>query len=254
VSRSRPHEFTYAWYAAALDAALEAGYRFGSFEEAGSLPLRTPLLLLRHDIDYDPRFVAPISRMEAERGIRATYFFQRDSRFYGADDPTTQAAIKQVLDDGHWLGLHFDATEIASDAEVIARVGAACTLQELRYAGQAAREDARRITAVSFHMPTRRPVGHLSLPDRRVNAYAPVFFASFGYVSDSNQHWRGTDLLDVLTRRCHPALQLLTHPIWWRESFMPASRILNELAAHLGIDVNRIITPEQQAIVPGLYA
>lgn len=242
MSSCRPPEFTYAAYAAMLDAAIAAGYRFASFEEAAA-PTADPIILLRHDIDYDPRFVAPISRIEADRGVRATYFFQRDSRFYAAEAPVTAAAIQQVLADGHWLGQHVDATEIPNDADVLRAVESQCQAQEQRFL-----PTGQRIRAVSFHMPTRRPVGHLQLPGDRINTYAPIFFTDIEYASDSNQHWRGRDILHTIARRPR-ALQVLTHPIWWRDIFRPARAILHDLAAHLGIPIHDIVTPEQEALL-----
>lgn len=234
--------FTFAAYEACIDAAIGAGYEFRGFAEAQDGEADANFILLRHDIDYDPACVAPISRIEAERAAVATYFFQPSSPYYGLDAPPTLAAIEAVLRDGHRLGLHFDATTIADDEAVLLAVEQTATAWEARF--------DTPIDAVSFHMPTHRPVGHLRLLGERVNTYAPAFHERIAYASDSNQDWRGKDIIRILTVERPRVLQLLTHPMWWRERFVPFLQLLEELAARIGIDVERdILTPEQRAIL-----
>src|SRR5439155_9983657 len=109
---------------------------------------------------------------------------------------------------------------------------------------------AAPVHAVSFHMPTHRPVRHLTPRNGRLNTYAPLFFDRIAYVSDSNQNWRGKDLAAVLTRERPAALQLLTHPVWWRPRFTAMLTVLRELADRLGLDLETdILTPEQRALL-----
>jgi hypothetical protein len=236
--------FTRRAYAAYLDLALREAYAFQGFDVLGRPGGRPTgrFILLRHDIDYDLGAVAPISQLEAERGIRATYFFQRRCPFYSLDDPGAPEAVAAVLRDGHFLGLHFDATAIAADAQVVEEVERCADWLEATFGA--------RVSAVSFHMPTHRPVKHLNLQGGRVNTYAPVFFEQIEYVSDSNQNWRGKDLARVLVEPRSEALQILTHPVWWRERFTPLLTILQELAARLHLDLERdILTPEQRLLL-----
>lgn len=243
-SRTAAEPFTWDAYAEYLDLALEAGYTPVGFEAVrdGRTPDTSPFILLRHDIDYDPSCVEPISRLEASRGILATYFFQPASPFYTFEHEATQRAIGRILDDGHDLGLHFDATQFADDTEIVRQVDQIATDWEQRY--------KTTISAVSFHMPTHRPIGQLKLLSNRINTYTPEFFARFAYISDSNQDWRGRDLGELLTIQRPGSLQWLTHPMWWRGSYTPMLACLAELAARLGISVDRdILTPEQRAIL-----
>jgi hypothetical protein len=235
--------FTWQAYDACLSAALQSGYRFIGFadlREDAQLP-DAPFVLLRHDIDYDPSWVLPISTMEAEKAIRATYFFQIDSPFYQLDAPGTLAAIQDVIDQGHYLGLHFDANQIEEDAEIVERVEHAASQLESRF--------KTSIAAVSFHMPGYRNIKHLRLKNKRVNTYAPIFFEQIEYVSDSNQNWRGKDLLQIFRTRQSERLQVLTHPIWWRETYKPLFAKIEELAAKLGITVDDILTDDQRALI-----
>lgn len=231
-------DFTLDEYRRYLALAVAEGYRFVSFESLDERGEHSgPEILLRHDIDYSPMFMPPMSAIESELGIRATYCLHIDSQWYSIDTPENRAAIAETLDAGHWLGLHFDASSIESDTDVRDRV-----VVQARRLGE---RFARDVHAVSFHMPGRRQVDHLALPDNLINTYAPRFFVEIGYVSDSNHNWRGVDLADVLARRTHDRLQLLIHPFWWR--FQPATMRskMYALADGIGVDVNEIVTPEQ---------
>ena len=80
------------------------------------------------------------------------------------------------------MGLHFDATRIPEDNDVVERVERMADELEGRFGWPLQR---------SFHMPTYRPVKHLKLGNNRINAYGPLFFEKIENMSDSNQDWRG---------------------------------------------------------------
>lgn len=239
-----PEMFTYLGYEAMLRMALDRGYRFEGFNVvasgAGTLP-DCPIVILRHDIDFDPACVAPIAEIEERLGVQSTYFFQLDSRYYSANGPSTMRAVRRVLELGHWIGLHFDANGLDHDDAIIESVEQTAARLEQTF--------GCRVSAVSFHMPTYRKINHLALRSRRVNTYSPVFFDAIEYVSDSNQDWRGKDIVELLERGDVRHLQLLTHPIWWRESYSPFYRKMQELAEKLDLPLRDVLTPEQVALV-----
>jgi hypothetical protein len=202
-------------------------FRFGD-----DLPERA--LLLRHDIDDRPKWIEPMARVEAEVGAVSTYCLQVRSRFYALDDEADRA-VRTLLACGHELGLHFDSSEMASDDEVIEGVAREARILEERY--------ETPIRVVSFHMPGVRPVGHLELGDGRINTYAPRFFTEIGYLSDSNQSFRGKDPEAEL--RAAGRLQFLTHPTLW--SGRRLLEILEEQALRLGTTVDELATADQKA-------
>ncbi len=235
--------FTWGMYELYLKTALASGYRFISFAELydrASFP-SFRFILLRHDIDYDPVWALSIGRLEAMHGVRSTYFFQTDSLFYRVESPETISIVTELLNKGHWLGLHFDATRIPEDNDVVEQVD--------RMADELQGRFGSAVAAVSFHMPTYRPVKHLKLRNNRINTYGPLFFEKIEYMSDSNQDWRGKDVLHALGEGLIRRIQLLTHPIWWRERYQPLSAKIEELGAKLGISVDEILTPEQRALI-----
>jgi hypothetical protein len=232
--------FTWRYYEGCLDAALGSGYTFIGFAEltdVSRLP-EYPFILLRHDIDYDPEHARPLAELEARRGIQATYFLQADSRFYDVESAGVATMVHDILNRGHWLGLHFDANGIPDDDAVVERVDEVALRLETRFGS--------RVTAVSFHMPTYRPIGHLTLKCRRVNTYEALFFHAMEYASDSNQDFRGKDVMRILREGSIRRLQLLIHPVWWRQGYTPLATKMEELAEKLGVMLDEILTAEQR--------
>jgi hypothetical protein len=232
--------FTLAEYRDCLELANISGYRFAGFDETLAEP-DSPAIFLRHDIDYAPRFIPAMAGIEFEMGVRSTYCVQVASPWYSVDTGANHAVIQSVIDQGHWLGLHFDASTIASDVEVCERVVA-----ESSRLGDMFGVPVR---VVSFHNPGRRPIDHLELPDGLIHTYAPRFFRDVGYVSDSNQDWRGKNLRQILARREYVRLQLLIHPFWWRVEPLTVGAKLEALAGELGIDLEDLAQPEHLAIM-----
>ena len=234
--------FTLDTYRGYLRLAKDLGYSFGLFPDwlAGSGEGELTLLI-RHDVDYSAAHVPAMSAAENEQGARTTYCLQTDSPYYSCSAPETKEAVRSLLADGHSLALHFDATQIPIDAQVVDLVTAAAEKLE--------HEFGYRIEVVSFHMPGRRPVGNLVLARGLINTYAPTFFDQLQYVSDSNQSWRGSDLEKNLTARSGKAIQLLVHPIWWQSRPARMLTRLRALADEIGVPVESILTDEQRQLL-----
>ena len=234
--------FTLDAYKVYLRLAKDLGYSFGLFPDwlSGSDPSELTLLI-RHDIDYSAAHVPAMSAAENEHGARSTYCLQTDSPYYSYSAVETKEAVRSLLEDGHSLGLHFDATQIPVDAQVVDLVTVAS--EKLEY------EFGCRIEAVSFHMPGRRPVGNLILAPGLINTYAPIFFDQLQYVSDSNQNWRGADLQKILTAKSGRAIQLLIHPIWWQSRPGGMLTRLRALADEIGTPVEAILTDGQRQLL-----
>ncbi len=234
-----PASFTLANYRHYLELAHSCGYTFRGFHESEASSSRE--ILLRHDIDYAPRFAPPLAEIEAGLGVRATYCVLLDCPWYRLHAPRHRAALRAVLDCGHWLGLHFDASAIASDDDVRRRV--------IEDAARLGAEFDVQVQVVSFHNPGRRPVAHLTLPEPLIHTYSRPFFQDIAYISDSNQDWRGNDLAAVLRRRQYLRLQLLIHPFWWRQEPMTLGEKLRGLADELGIGLEDLAQPEHLEII-----
>jgi hypothetical protein len=96
LSRSRWGE-----YDRLLALAVGQGYRPVGVEDWLADPdLEGPLLLLRHDVDQHPTSALRMAAIEAEYGIRSTWYF----RWRTARD----AVVEQIRDAGHAIGLHYE--------------------------------------------------------------------------------------------------------------------------------------------------
>src|SRR5215204_3626911 len=190
-------------YRASLDRGL-APLLFG--EEEG----RDDYVLWRHDIDIDLEATRRVARLEAELGIRSTYFLMTRSWFYNLlshDGEETIAVLKSL---GHQVGLHCDlglARDAAvSDAEVEARVARDFAVVEAAFGAGAL------APVVSFHNPPHAVLRkHYSF----YSAYQPRFFGEIKYLSDSNRHWREGPPEAWFARDDVRKLSVLLHPIIW---------------------------------------
>lgn len=116
---SPPHRI--ALYHTILREARSTGYQFLTLAElaAAQEPPSAPFIILRHDIDTDPRAALDFAAAEAKEDIRATYFFRLTT--------WNKDIIDLLHAQGHEVGYHFEELasyakkkHIRSKAEVIA--------------------------------------------------------------------------------------------------------------------------------------
>ena len=181
------------------------------------IPFGEKFVLWRHDIDLSVNRALRMAKIEASMGVRATYFLNPHSIFYNIHEKDQREKLKEILDLGHDLGLHFDVDfhGIESEAEVDEFVELeASTFLQLCGANP---------VSMSFHNPSdQNLLWRSDSYGGLVNAYSERLVNEVPYVSDSNGHWRFRRLYDVLERAEDPCLQVLTHPGWWQEDAMPA--------------------------------
>lgn len=202
-------DFTEHEYRRALVFAKHS-YRFEPFGSRSE----EPHLLWRHDVDASVHRAARLAAIEAEEGVRATYFLSFHSAFYSLLEQRVLDAARAVLAAGHWLGLHFDSS-FPGNGDASDRIA--------RESAQLADLLERPVVAFSFHNPGLIN-DDLALEDDAVaglvNVYSRSIRERYRYVSDSNGYWRHERLFDVL-EEAPPRLHVLTHPEWWQEEPMP---------------------------------
>jgi hypothetical protein len=190
--------FTERAYVELLDRAAEGHL----FEPFGTTETR-PHVLWRHDIDISPHRAARLARLEAERGLRATYFVHLHSWFYNAFEASCRDLLVGIAAD-HDIGLHFE-TSFYGDASPVENLA---TERETlcRLVGAPVRSFA--FHNIGTGNPWTAPI-YAGL----VNAYG---LTGYAYASDSNGFWRhGQPDFD------QPRLQVLTHAEWWTPVEMP---------------------------------
>ena len=218
-------DFTHASYRGLLQAA-KANYTFRTY---GDAPLSSPVVLWRHDLDFSVLDAVPLAHMEAQAGVVATYFVNLHDGCYNPLDRANAAAIREVLGQGHVLGLHFDAGFHGID-------GDAGRLAELLRIEAGILRDffGSRVEVFSFHNPDAAALAFDGEEYGGLrNTYARSLRGGAAYCSDSNGYWRHERLHDVLARPASPVLQVLTHPCWWTAQVMSPRQKIERTVASL---------------------
>jgi hypothetical protein len=203
VSEHAPY-FTLGGYRALLGRARAAGYHVTPFRDF-HLPSSGPVLLLRHDLDHSIRSAAAMAALEAEDGVRATYFVQVACEFYNLLSPESRRLLRGIAGAGHEIGLHYEA---ARYLEPRGAEHLRCDLMLL--------EDivGDRVVSASQHIPIATG-DRLDLSQFITNeAYEPRFTEPpMSYVSDSLMQWRQAHPHQLIGEG--KPFQLLVHPMKW---------------------------------------
>lgn len=203
--------FTIAHYRELIETALTIGYRFATFKEHETLQAKR-LFLMRHDIDFSVDNAVNFARIEAELGIRATYFVRVHARHYNPFEYHTYKKLREIEALGHEMGLHYEtgfADAVGEDPARMVRREKAIVETLLDHP----------IVSAAAHLPAKsgRTVDDTNLVSfgLRYEAYTKRFLEGFKYLSDSNGRWREGCLCGHLGQ--HDRLCVLIHPFWWFE-------------------------------------
>lgn len=195
--------FSLGDYQALIARLLEDGY---STVRLRDLQPDRPCLYLRHDVDLSLEHAVEMARAEAKLGVKATYFVLISTDLYNPASARSIDQMTEIMDCGHEIGLHFDATQYRG-SNLDTSAGRECDILSALI--------QRPVDTISFHRPAPEL---LNLPRQfagRRHTYEPAFFAEIAYISDSNGGWHHGHPLGHPAVAAKTALQLLTHPIWW---------------------------------------
>ncbi len=100
-------DFTVAAYSHLLTALLEKGYFCTSYlgyirGEVES----SKIAILRHDVDARPQNSLRLARIQAQKGVKGTYYFRVVERSYN------ERCIAEIVDLGHEIGYHYEDLSI----------------------------------------------------------------------------------------------------------------------------------------------
>lgn len=179
-------------------------------------------LLLRHDIDIDPAAAIEMAKTEQAIGARATYFILLTNRHTNPLDKDFRDAVRNLFELGHWIGLHFDATQYdlhPADENFAGFVQQEADILEMSVGVS--------VDAVSFHRPAKELLessGSITAPFP--HTYESVFLRQIEYCSDSSGTWTYGPPQGRNAHRLGNPFHFLTHPIWWgHDDIEPVSRI-----------------------------
>lgn len=227
----RAEEFTLAAHTQLLKELTARGYRFVTYADVRP---DQPHVIVRHDVDMDLDRAVMLAEEEARIGVQAHYYVLLRTEMYNIFSKRSNAALRRLMELGHQVGLHFDASLYPQDREILE----AAAERECEILGSLL---GKRVETITFHRPAPQLQGLAGLFAGRLHGYDPRFFSDIGYCSDSEGRWRFGHPLKHESIQAGRALQLVTHPIWW--CALPGEKVENKLQRFL-LDVSQTITRE----------
>ncbi|MCP4924265.1 MAG: hypothetical protein GY915_09640 [bacterium] len=171
--------------------------------------------LLRHDIDFDLFYAEKMAKLEAEEGVKSTFFILTSCRTYNVLSPSNRKHIQTISKLGHEIGLHFDPQLYTSDLESYCKKEADI-LSEIC---------GKQVRSVSLHNPSVH--GQYPMFKDFVNAYDKKYFSPENYLADSRMSFRGKDPFNFLDQE-NSLLQILLHPLHYSEEGYGYDKIMWE--------------------------
>lgn len=216
-------DFTYKAYAQFLDSILDAGYRVVTVRDYLHGDRISPMVILRHDVEWDPNRALAIAHLEKSRRCRSTFYFRLDTKAFNLN------VMRQLQDKGFEIGYHFNTLDRCNGDFSKA---VALFEKELRQI----RESGFDVTTVCSHGDPRvskkgyKTNNEIFLKDPDLiprnellgEAYLNIDFSSLHYISDAGVRWnkfRSTkELISQITQNRWPVLYILVHPDYWSQS------------------------------------
>ena len=193
-------------YAALLER-LRADRPIVGFPEALDMPDQR-YALVRHDVDFSPEAALRMALLEADLGVKATYFLLLESPRYGLLTAPHHELPRRLVELGHDVGLHYAADifdSLDEGAGIAALEAQAALLSTL--SGEPIRVVARHHPSLGGTPPP--------IPPSVIDAYDARFTTDIAYVSDSCGAWRDATVALFGGDDLPPRIQLLVHPLFW---------------------------------------
>ncbi len=172
-------------------------YKFARFDKK-NLSKR---VYLRHDIDFDPKYLSRFLSFYKKEKIVSNIFFLINAKTYNLIEKKNIILINNICKN-HCVGLHIDLSELSFSK----------TYETIKFY----KKYINISNVISFHRPKKYHLYKLTDQNNFLNAYDKNFFVKKFYVSDSGQkkdfHFKLIDLINNNEKM----LQLLIHPIWWQ--------------------------------------
>ena len=200
-------DFSYDTYQNLLHILLKSRRNL-CFRDFCQAPPNGNFLLLRHDVDYTPKAALQIAKLEADMGIKATYFVLFSSPYYNLFNSEYILFPKKLAEMGHEVGLHYDLEVFEtftnkSPIELLSlEIDTLSTLTGIE------------VKSIAMHNPSLSGAD-LFRNTKFVNAYDDKFTKQIPYFSDSCGAWRSDFVNHIKNQNIPPQMQLLIHPIFW---------------------------------------
>lgn len=190
---------------------MKCDFSFRHYEEClQRISLEGHSVELIHDIDDQLDNSHRFAEIEKKYGISAKYFIRLHGKLYNPLTLKNIKAMKDLLVQGHELGLHFEPS-FYSKEEIDNAIKIELSMLGLAVAGP--------INLLSIHEPARfGSIDPSSVPvDVKYYCWDSEHYKSKKYISDSGGRWREDCMCKHLGR--HSEMIILTHPMWWFDQY-----------------------------------
>jgi hypothetical protein len=186
-----------------LKSCIDSNYDFVDFCRINQTSNKS--IIIRHDIDCSPNLALKMAKIEHKMGVKATYFFMLRSPFYNLFTRANNEAVKEIINLGHNIGLHYDEGYAARDERLQELIDEEIKMLENNF--------DIKITVVSFHQPSEKIVNN-DIFITQINTYDKKYFKDIKYLSDSNMKFK-EDPISIIKSNTFKKIQMLIHPMWW---------------------------------------
>lgn len=188
-----------------IDQFIKNNYSFISFDQKKD-NIDGPNIIVRHDVDIDPRYAYELAKIEHLKGVRTTYFFALRSPFYNVLSKSNVRHVLEIHQMGHSIGAHIDFAMYGEQTD-----NAIYEVDILQHYFP-----FLNTNIVSLHHPGNfDQIKLLSKHSSVANVYSEILNKETAYMSDSTGRWKYGHPLETDAFKTSKSIQLLTHPIWW---------------------------------------
>ena len=222
--------FTYGSYMEMISNLKKRGYTFTDYSTCDN---HKKSVILRHDIDTSLDKAVQLAKLEAELGVKSTYFVLLSSEFYNVMAKESREKIKEIQTAGHEIGLHFDELNYKKNIVGVKPL----IFQEIGILEEILQTD---IKSVSMHRPSKETLEADYDLSPVINSYGKKFFKEFKYVSDSRRRWR-EDVIEIIQSGKYDKMHILTHAFWYHDNEKDLITTIKEFVNQGNIDRYHIL-------------
>ena len=195
-----------------ISSSKEFEYKFISFND---LTKHDKCIILRHDVDFGLiDYAYDMAKIEQSHAIVGTYFLMLRNPLYNLFAKKNYAMVREIIDMGHHIGLHFDPSFYPLEGSVDKLYS--FIREEIRVLS---RLFDKNIYYFSIHKPLASMIrNNIISVNEFESVYNKEYFRDIKYMSDSCGRWRGPSIIEIVKSKRHDKIQLLVHPALWMET------------------------------------
>jgi hypothetical protein len=210
-------EFTFKGYELFLKLAISNSFSFVGFDD--KFDNESKQILWRHDVEFSPFVALKMATIEAELGLKATYFFQLHGELYNTLEKEISLIVHKIKKLGHDIGLHFDSHyfDIKNEEELEKYLRIDADYFNCIFNCEINTFSFHNTNAFTLSLEKKKYAGLL-------NVYSSYFKSNYSYCADSTGYWRYEPLEEVIKNPSITKLQVLTHDSMWSDAPLPPRR------------------------------